>query len=38
MQVDAMEDGYTDRELFSLSSIKVCGSFICKNGKQISDI
>lgn len=24
MQIDAMEDGYTDHELFSLSSIKAC--------------
>ena len=24
MQIDALEDGYTDIELFSLSSIKVC--------------
>ena len=24
MQIDAMQDGYVDNELFSLASIKVC--------------
>lgn len=27
MQIDALQDGYTDNELFSLASIKVCFHF-----------
>ncbi len=31
MQIDALEDGYVDHELFSLSSIKVCYHFTMSN-------
>ena len=33
MQVDALQDGYTDHELFSLSAIKVCSPFTYANIK-----
>jgi len=29
MQVDALQDGYVDSELFSLASVKVCFAVIC---------
>lgn len=34
--MDAVEDGYVDHELFSLSSIKVCFIFLSSFGLEIN--